>query len=120
MIEFEELGEGNINLVIKEGTEIAGSTSGQIIGDELHVYSLDIEEKYRRRGYAKKLFSEMLRVAKSKGAIKATLEVRDSNEGAIALYHSFGFLDEGIRAKYYHDDGTDAIIMWLHDLDGIS
>lgn len=116
MIEYEELSDGNINLVLRQDNEMVASTSGQIIGDELHIYSLDVEEKHRRKGYGKTLFSEMIRRAKLKGVTKATLEVRVGNEAAINLYRSFGFIDEGIRAKYYHDDGSDAMIMWLYDL----
>ena len=45
-----------------------------------------------------------------------TLEVRNSNIIAKKLYSKYGFIEEGIRKNYYHnDDGTkeDAIIMWL-------
>lgn len=120
MIEYEELSDGNINLVLRQDSEMIASTSGQIIGDELHVYSLDVEEKHRRKGYGKTIFTEMIRRSKLKGVTKATLEVRVGNEAAINLYRSFGFVDEGIRAKYYHDDGADAIIMWLYDLSEIA
>lgn len=119
MIEFEELGDGNMNLVLKIGEEIVGTTSGQIIGDELHIYSLDVEEKHRRQSHGKTLFTELIRRAKLRAVTKATLEVRVGNDAAISLYRSFGFVDEGIRAKYYHDDGSDAIIMWLYDLSEI-
>lgn len=120
MIEYEELSDGNINLVLRQDSEMIASTSGQIIGDELHVYSLDVEEKHRRKGYGKTIFTELIRRSKLKGVTKATLEVRVGNEAAINLYRSFGFIDEGIRAKYYHDDGSDAIIMWLYDLGDIA
>jgi ribosomal-protein-alanine N-acetyltransferase len=41
-----------------------------------------------------------------------TLEVRQSNEGAIALYERFGFRGAGHRRGYYHDNREDALIMW--------
>jgi ribosomal-protein-alanine N-acetyltransferase len=41
-----------------------------------------------------------------------TLEVRRSNEGAIRLYERFGFRAAGLRRRYYHDNGEDALIMW--------
>jgi ribosomal-protein-alanine N-acetyltransferase len=42
-----------------------------------------------------------------------TLEVRQSNEAAIALYEKYGFRREGYRqAHYRRDDGyVDAILM---------
>ena len=39
-----------------------------------------------------------------------TLEVRPSNEAALALYHKFGFCQEGIRKNYYRHPTEDA---WL-------
>ena len=41
-----------------------------------------------------------------------TLEVRQSNLGAIDLYTRFGFRTAGLRRRYYQDNGEDALIMW--------
>jgi ribosomal-protein-alanine N-acetyltransferase len=41
-----------------------------------------------------------------------TLEVRQSNLGAIGLYRRFGFRAAGLRRRYYQDNGEDALIMW--------
>jgi ribosomal-protein-alanine N-acetyltransferase len=41
-----------------------------------------------------------------------TLEVRQSNDGAIELYEAFGFRAAGTRRRYYQDNGEDALIMW--------
>ena len=54
----------------------------------------------------------MLGEALAEGITDVTLEVRVSNEPAIALYRSFGFEEAGIRKRYY-GDGEDALIMWL-------
>jgi ribosomal-protein-alanine N-acetyltransferase len=35
-----------------------------------------------------------------------------SNESAIQLYRSFGFVATGVRPRYYDDNGEDAVIMW--------
>ena len=32
---------------------------------------------------------------------------------AIAMYERFGFRSAGRRRRYYHDNGEDALIMWL-------
>ena len=42
-----------------------------------------------------------------------TLEVRVSNRRAIGMYERFGFRSAGVRPRYYHDNGEDALIMWL-------
>jgi ribosomal-protein-alanine N-acetyltransferase len=49
-----------------------------------------------------------------------TLEVRTTNAAAISLYRRFGFAPAGVRPAYYADpDGTttDALVMWIHDVD---
>ena len=49
----------------------------------------------------------------AEGVTDITLEVRVSNDPAIALYRSFGFEEAGVRRRYYQD-GEDALIMWTH------
>ncbi len=44
---------------------------------------------------------------------RVTLEVRTSNSAAIEMYGRFGFRPAGHRRRYYHDNGEDALIMWL-------
>jgi ribosomal-protein-alanine N-acetyltransferase len=46
----------------------------------------------------------------------ATLEVRRSNEAALALYRALGYRQVGVRPRYYAEEGEDAILMTL-DLD---
>jgi ribosomal-protein-alanine N-acetyltransferase len=79
--------------------------------DEMELLTIAVDEKFRRKGYAKKLIEEMLRRAHEKKARSIFLEVRVSNSGAQALYKSFGFLPAGIRKGYYKDNGEDAIVM---------
>jgi ribosomal-protein-alanine N-acetyltransferase len=54
------------------------------------------------------------------GALKVFLEVRRSNEAALALYHKLGFIEDGVRKRYYSDNHEDAILMMLPDLKSFS
>lgn len=98
---------------------ILGFTGGQLIGDELHIHSLAVRKDYRRKGIAEKLVLDLLTQCQGRGAKTATLEVRQSNEPAINLYKKLLFNVEGYRKKYYIDNGEDALIMWLHSLEGL-
>jgi ribosomal-protein-alanine N-acetyltransferase len=40
-----------------------------------------------------------------------TLEVREGNEAARALYRDFGFVEVALRPRYYPDTREDAMIM---------
>ena len=86
------------------------------IVDEAHITLLAIHPMYRRQGFAKAILLELLCRARLKGLQWATLEVRISNKGAIALYESLGFQCVGERRKYYQDTGESALILWKKGL----
>ena len=60
---------------------------------------------------ASALLAELYRRADDAHA-RFTLEVRRSNDDAIALYMRDGFRIAGMRRRYYQDNGEDALIMW--------
>jgi putative acetyltransferase len=67
-----------------------------------HVVRLTIavHEGHRRRGVGRALMNGLLRWARSNPRIeKVELQVRSTNEPAIALYRSLGFLEEGRKTK---------------------
>ena len=68
-------------------------------------------------GLGKAILKDLINTAAKNGASSMTLEVRKGNNVAINLYKKFGFVEEGIRKKYYADTGDDAIIMWKYDLE---
>jgi ribosomal-protein-alanine N-acetyltransferase len=76
-----------------------------------HVMNIAIDERLRRRGIATTLLEELFERADGPG-VQYTLEVRLSNDPAIALYERFGFHSAGLRRGYYHDNKEDALIMW--------
>ena len=76
-----------------------------------HLMNVAVVPEQRRRGVATRLIEHLFDEAGS-GA-RYTLEVRISNMAAIAMYERFGFRSAGRRRSYYHDNGEDALIMWL-------
>jgi [ribosomal protein S18]-alanine N-acetyltransferase len=75
-----------------------------------HLMNVAVDPDRRRRGIATALIGALLERVGPDGQL--TLEVRRSNEGAIALYERFGFRSAGVRRRYYADNGEDAVIMW--------
>jgi ribosomal-protein-alanine N-acetyltransferase len=71
---------------------------------------------WQRRGLATLLLRDVAREAVAAGATSATLEVRESNEAARALYEGLGFKVEGVRRDYYQAPREDALILWHRDL----
>lgn len=84
-----------------------------IVHDEVHVLNVATQPFARKRGIARLLITQALEKGRKAACTLATLEVRRSNEGAIALYKSFNFRPVGVRPNYYVDEGEDAIVMVL-------
>ena len=84
-----------------------------IVVDEAHLLIFAVHPAYRRLGIARKLLDAVLEEARRIGLLRATLEVRVSNDGAIALYEEAGFVTVAMRRGYYQDTGEDANVMWL-------
>jgi ribosomal-protein-alanine N-acetyltransferase len=84
--------------------------------DELHVNSLAVMPGQRRAGLGTRLMRDVLAISREEGAVRATLEVRRSNDAARALYERLGFVVEAIRPDYYTNPREDALILWLRDL----
>jgi ribosomal-protein-alanine N-acetyltransferase len=84
-----------------------------IVQDEVHVLNVATAPEHRRRGVARAVMEELLARGKHRRCTLATLEVRRSNEAAIALYRSFGFRSVGVRPNYYVDEKEDALVMVL-------
>jgi [ribosomal protein S18]-alanine N-acetyltransferase len=76
-----------------------------------HIMNVAVDPNERRKGIATAMLLDLIGRIDDPGA-RFTLEVRESNEGAIALYERYGFRAAGRRRRYYQDNGEDAVIMW--------
>ena len=76
-----------------------------------HIMNVAVDPGDRRSGVATALILALLERVEDPDA-RFTLEVRRSNQPAIALYEQHGFLAAGLRRRYYADNGEDALIMW--------
>jgi ribosomal-protein-alanine N-acetyltransferase len=79
--------------------------------DVWHLMNVAVAPETRRQGIATMLMQRLFEQAGDDA--RFTLEVRTSNDEAIAMYRRFGFRPAGRRRRYYHDNGEDALIMWL-------
>lgn len=84
--------------------------------DEAHFTNVAVHPARRRQGLGRRLLRALLAEARCASCTSATLEVRPSNLGALALYHSEGFSAAAMRPRYYSDDGEDALILWKRTL----
>ena len=95
-----------------EGERLVGYIINSRYVDAWHVMNVAVDPRYRRRGIATRLLDRLFEVTADDGRRGYTLEVRVSNEAAIALYERLGFERRGMRRGYYTDNREDALIMW--------
>lgn len=96
-------------MALSDGKPV-GYAGGLVIDSELQILKVVVDSGYRRKHIASTLISKLAYDAESLAADRAYLEVRKSNEGAIAFYIALGFTIEGERRRYY-SDGEDALIL---------
>ncbi len=95
-----------------EGDELVGYVINSRYVDAWHVMNVAVDPDRQRRGIATALLERVFELTADDERRGYTLEVRVSNEGAIALYSELGFEPRGIRRGYYTDNREDALIMW--------
>lgn len=80
--------------------------------EEAHITIVAVHPHYQHQGLGQAMLLSLLTAAHQRQLERATLEVRQSNQTAIALYEKFGFRTAGHRKRYYQDTGEDALVMW--------
>ncbi len=86
--------------------------------DEAHITTVAVDPKWRRRGLGELMVVALIEKSINLGADLITLEVRASNGIAQRLYKKYGFYANGIRPRYYSDNGEDALVMWSPEVGG--
>ena len=99
--------------------EVAPSSNQHILGfagmwfivGEAHLTTIAVRETYRRRGIGELLLISAIELSIMRGWDMVTLEVREFNTPAQALYEKYGFKRVGVRRGYYTNNREDAILM---------
>lgn len=82
-----------------------------VVADEGYITNVAVFPEYRRCGIAAQILEVYLNFARANDLAFLTLEVRPTNEAAIALYRRFGFEEVGRRRNYYDLPKEDALIL---------
>jgi ribosomal-protein-alanine N-acetyltransferase len=97
-------------LVAADGTDISGYAVYAVVDDVAELQRIGVDPAQRRRGIAVGLLKDVRLRARAAGATRLLIEVREDNDGALALYRGAGFVEIARRPKYYRD-GSTAIVM---------
>ena len=105
--------EKNIEAVVGEiDKKIVAYAAAFVSFEEAEVFKIAVTPELRGKGFGAKIFSELIKAVKKRGAKAITLEVRPSNIAAVRLYEKFGLKSVGQRKNYYTNPTEDALIMW--------
>lgn len=97
--------------ICAQKNEVLAYCDLRILAGEGELMRIAVREDRRRQGFAKKLMDAMLSDSASEGCTEWMLEVRESNQSALKLYESYGFVQEGIRRAYYRCPVENAVLM---------
>lgn len=104
--------------VARIGREVVGYAGLLLTGEDAHITTIAVDPAWHRHAIGTRLMLALAREALARDARHMTLEVRMSNKGAQFLYRRFGFAPVGVRKNYYQETNEDALVMWVHDIDG--
>ncbi|MGO8792780.1 MAG: ribosomal protein S18-alanine N-acetyltransferase [Terriglobia bacterium] len=91
--------------------QVTGFAAFHRVMDEAEVRNIAVAPAHQRSGVAQALLTEGVRALKESGVSKVFLEVRASNQPALAFYRAAGFRLLHLRHDYYHDPVEDALVM---------
>ncbi len=97
--------------VLLQGGTVLGYTGGWCVLDEGHITTVAVAPAQRGKAFGELLFTHLYTALQAMGSTTLTLEVRASNFNAQNLYYKYGFVQVGLRPKYYQDNGEDALLM---------
>lgn len=111
VLEAELQNPNSIFLVAKQDEQLAGYVGMHRVLDEGYLFNVAADSSFRRQGVASALMKRLLDYAKETRLGFLTLEVREGNCPAIALYQKLGFGEVGRRKQFYANPVEDAVLM---------
>ena len=106
--------EGAFGVVVPDGGDGCALAYGgmtYVAGLEGSITNIATHPCARRQGLGRAVVSALLEQGRMRALGEIFLEVRASNEAAIALYRSLGFLEVGRRKNFYRLPTEDALLM---------
>lgn len=98
-------------LIAVENGDVLGYVGSQSVLGEADMMNLAVHPAHRRKGIGQMLVTELVEALTKQDVHCLTLEVRASNNPAIALYTRMGFVQVGLRRNYYCNPREDARIL---------
>lgn len=105
------LDEKNFCALALEGDALVSYCTLITVLDEAQIINVATSSAFRGRGYAKMVLDAVFEECRKREISFISLEVRESNLPAIALYQKLGFTTEGKRKDFYKNPRENALVM---------
>ena len=80
---------------------VSGLCLFTLVADECNLLYIAVDAHYRQQGIGRQLLNALITQCRQHSISRVFLEVRESNQAAIALYGAAGFINNGMRKDYY-------------------
>ena len=79
--------------------------------DEAEIARIAVSPALRRQGVGRGLLDYTCKCCLEERIGRLLLDVRESNQGAVAFYRQYGFAEDGIRRNFYDNPQENAVLM---------
>lgn len=104
--------EYTLPIVLLHDDRLIGYMVLYMVAEEAHLANIAVAPEYQGHGLGKWMLQQAVQQSLTNRCEMMYLEVRVSNSRAIDLYKKAGFVELGIRKRYY-EDKEDALLMGL-------
>lgn len=88
-------------LVSEQASVVNGLCLFTLVADECNLLYIAVDAQYRKQGIGRQLLNALINQGQQQNISRVFLEVRESNQAAIALYNGMGFINSAERKNYY-------------------
>ncbi len=113
MLRVQLAPDSHVFLTAETRDAVVGYVGMMYVLDEGYISNVAVHPEFRRRGAADALLDALEARARALKLSFLTLEVRESNAPAVALYQKHGYRIVGRRKHYYEKPTEDALLMTL-------
>ncbi|MBG6098535.1 ribosomal protein S18-alanine N-acetyltransferase [Nocardioides luteus] len=99
-----------ILVAVDDAGTVVGHALVSVVYEIAELQRIATAEEQRRRGIGGSLLAASIDLARSEGAERLLLEVREGNVAALQFYDQAGFVEIDRRERYYRDGATGIVL----------
>lgn len=102
---------GTVVIVAADERNVIGFVAARLVADDAEILNIGVRPGRRKEGAGAALLEQAEWHLQDQGARRIFMEVRESNQAAIALYKKRNFCRGGLRRGYYRNPDENAVVL---------